>query len=122
MPLPYHAGKSSLANEISEIIINEAEKNNIKKYAEPFCGMMRVGLVVMKKKPKYFKKFYFSDINHTITEFFKSLHTGWLPRATVIDKKKWDSYKNSSSISAQKSFIGYSLGFGGQYFEGSKQF
>ena len=123
MPLPYHAGKASLSKEISDIILKEANKNeNIKNYAEPFCGMMRVGLEVMKKseEDKLFKKFYFSDVNKTITVFFKELHRGWLPRISVVTQDKWESYKKSSAVSAQKTFVGYSFGFGGQYFGGSK--
>ena len=123
MPLPYHAGKSALSKPISKIIIDLFNKNeNITKYAEPFCGMMRVGIEVMKhnEKDKNLKKFLFSDVNKTITVFLKKLHDGWLPRVEDITQDKWERYKSSKSVTAQKSFIGYTLGFGGQYFGGAK--
>ena len=121
MPLPYHAGKSSLSKPISKIIMDLVEKNDkITKYAEPFCGMMRVGIEVMKKNNKQLKKFYFSDVDKTITVFLKKLHDGWLPKVEDVTQDKWERYKSSKSVTAQKSFIGYTLGFGGQYFGRSK--
>lgn len=55
MPLPYHAGKTRIAEPITKLIFNELDAHNeshdkqIKNYAEPFSGMMRVGLEVMKQ-------------------------------------------------------------------------
>ena len=123
MPLPYHAGKATISKPISKIIIDLLDKNkSITKYAEPFCGMMRVGIEVMKHddKEKKLKKFLFSDVNKTITVFLKKLHSGWLPKVENITEEKWTRYKSRKTISAQKSFVGYTLGFGGQYFGGSK--
>ena len=38
-----------LSKHICKIIINLVENDkNITKYAEPFCGMMRVGIEIMK--------------------------------------------------------------------------
>ncbi len=122
MPLPYHAGKKQLSKPISKIIFQLVKKNdNITKYAEPFCGMMRVGIEVMKtnEEEKIFKKFLFSDVNESITVFLKKLHQGWIPKIENITQDKWEQYKKNKSVSAQKSFVGYTLGFGGQYFGGS---
>ena len=121
MPLPYHAGKSKLSKPISNIITKLVDENDkITKYAEPFCGMLRVGIEVMKKNNKQLKKFYFSDVDKTITVFLKKLHDGWLPQVEDITQGKWERYKSSKSVTAQKSFVGYTLGFGGQYFGGAK--
>ena len=122
MPLPYHAGKTRLAPHISEIIFNKIKENpSIKKYAEPFSGMMRVGIKVMEDdKDKIFKKYMFSDVNNTIAIFFKALNRGWLPNTRVPTQQQWEAYKKSKTVSAQKSFVGYSLGFGGQYFGGAQ--
>jgi site-specific DNA-adenine methylase len=122
MPLPYHAGKQQLSKPISKIIFQLADKNDkITRYAEPFCGMMRVGIEVMieNEKKKKFKKFLFSDVNQKITIFLKKLNQGWIPKVEDITQDKWERYKKNKSISAQKSFIGYTLGFGGQYFGGA---
>ena len=122
MPLPYHAGKSKLAKTISKMVYKKAEENpSIKNYAEPFSGMARVGIKVMEDdKNKVFKKYIFSDVNPTITVLFKALKKGWLPKTGAITQKKWESYKKNKKPSAQKSFVGYTLGFGGQYLGGSK--
>ena len=122
MPLPYHAGKAFLAKTISSIIHKKIEENpSIKNYAEPFSGMQRVGIQVMvDDKHKVFKKYYFSDVIPRISVFFKALHKGWLPNTRAITQKKWESYKKNNKPSAQKTFIGYTLGFAGQYFGGSK--
>jgi len=122
MPLPYHAGKSKLAKTISKMVYKKAEENpSIKNYAEPFSGMARVGIQVMEDdKNKVFKKYIFSDVNPTITVLFKALKKGWLPKTGAITQKKWESYKKNKKPSAQKSFVGYTLGFGGQYLGGSK--
>lgn len=123
MPLPYHAGKQKLSKPISKIIFQLVNKNDkITKYAEPFCGMMRVGIEVMieNEKKKIFKKFLFSDVNEKITVLLKKLNQGWIPKVEDITQEKWEQYKKSKSISAQKSFVGYTLGFGGQYFGGTK--
>tara|TARA_B110000003_G_scaffold25660_1_gene24374 strand:+ start:16025 stop:17089 length:1065 start_codon:yes stop_codon:yes gene_type:complete len=120
MPLPYHAGKSKLAKTISKMVYKKVEENpSIKNYAEPFSGMARVGIQVMEDdKNKVFKKYIFSDVNPTITVLFKALKKGWLPKLENITQKKWESYKKNKNLSAQKSFVGYTLGFGGQYFGG----
>ena len=122
MPLPYHAGKSKLAKTISKMVYKKVEENpSIKNYAEPFSGMARVGIKVMEDdKNKVFKKYIFSDVNPTITVLFKALKKGWLPKTGAITQKKWESYKKNKKPSAQKSFVGYTLGFGGQYLGGSK--
>ena len=122
MPLPYHAGKAKLAKTISKMVYKKAEENpSIKNYAEPFSGMARVGIKVMEDdKNKVFKKYIFSDVNPTITVLFKALKKGWLPKTGAITQKKWESYKKNKKPSAQKSFVGYTLGFGGQYLGGSK--
>jgi site-specific DNA-adenine methylase len=122
MPLPYHAGKAFLAKTISTIIHKKIEENpSIKNYAEPFSGMQRVGIQVMvDDKHKVFKKYYFSDVIPRISVFFKALHKGWLPNTRAVTQKKWESYKKNNKPSAQKTFIGYTLGFAGQYFGGSK--
>lgn len=122
MPLPYHAGKAFLAKTISSIIHKKIEENpSIKNYAEPFSGMQRVGIQVMvDDKDKVFKKYYFSDVIPRISVFFKALHNGWLPNTRAVTQKKWESYKKNNKPSAQKTFIGYTLGFAGQYFGGSK--
>ena len=120
MPLPYHAGKSKLAKTISKMVYKKAEENpSIKNYAEPFSGMGRVGIKVMEDdKNKVFKKYYFTDVNPTISVLFKALKKGWLPKLENITQEKWESYKKNKKPSAQKSFVGYTLGFGGQYFGG----
>jgi site-specific DNA-adenine methylase len=122
MPLPYHAGKSKLAKTISKMVYKKAQENpSIKNYAEPFSGMARVGIQVMQDdKNKVFKKYIFNDVNPTITVLFKALKKGWLPNTGAITQKKWESYKKNKKPSAQKSFVGYTLGFGGQYLGGSK--
>jgi site-specific DNA-adenine methylase len=122
MPLPYHAGKSKLAKTISKMVYKKVEENpSIKNYAEPFSGMARVGIKVMEDdKNKTFKKYIFSDVNPTITVLFKALKKGWLPKLENITQKKWESYKKNKKPSAQKSFVGYTLGFGGQYFGGKQ--
>jgi len=122
MPLPYHAGKTKLAPHISKVIFKKVKENSsIKNYAEPFSGMMRVGVKVMEDdKEKVFKKYMFSDVNDTISVLFNALKKGWIPKVENITQKKWESYKKNKTVSAQKSFIGYSLGFGGQYFGGAE--
>jgi len=122
MPLPYHAGKSKLAKTLSNIIYKKAKENSyIKNYAEPFSGMARVGIQVMEDdKNKVFKKYYFNDVNPKISVLFKALKKGWLPKAIPPTQKQWEAYKKNKSVSAQKSFIGYTLGFGGQYFGGAR--
>ena len=108
MPLPYHAGKTRLAPHISNIIFKKIKKNpSIKKYAEPFSGMMRVGIKVMEDdKDKIFKKYMFSDVNDTIAVFFKALKRGWLPNTNVPTQQQWVAYKKSKAVSAQKITVG----------------
>ena len=122
MPLPYHAGKTNLSPHISKIIFKKAKTNpHIQYYAEPFSGMARVGIRVMEDdREKVFKKYMFSDVNDTIAVFFKALKRGWLPTTNVPTQQQWVAHKKSKAVSAQKSFIRYALGFGGQYFGGAK--
>ena len=120
MPLPYHAGKSKLAKHIAKIVFNKVQENpSIKNYAEPFSGMARVGIKVMEDdRNKVFNKYYFYDVNPTISVLFNALKKGWLPKVEDMTQKKWEAYKKNKKPSAQKSFVGYTLGFGGQYFGG----
>tara|TARA_X000000950_G_C13771316_1_gene601139 strand:+ start:57 stop:842 length:786 start_codon:yes stop_codon:yes gene_type:complete len=123
MPLPYHAGKARLAKPITSIIMNEFDKNkSLKHYAEPFCGMTRVGIELMKQdySNDRVSSFYFSDINKNVIAFFKGFKRGWLPKPVPITQEEWVTYKKSNRASAQKSFYGYALGFSGQFMTGSK--
>lgn len=123
MPLPYHAGKSRLAKPITKILLDLYEENpNMKNYAEPFCGMLRVGLELMKQDSEKdrIEKFEFSDINKNVVALFKGFKRGWLPKPKPITQEQWDNYKNSKRVSAQKSFYGFALGFSGQFMTGSK--
>ena len=59
-------------------------------------------------------------MNPNISVLFKALKQGWLPTTTPPTQKQWEAYKKNKSVSPQKSFIGYTLGFGGQYFGGAR--
>ena len=123
MPLPYHAGKSRLAKPITKILLDLYKENpNINEYAEPFCGMLRVGLELMKQDQSNdrVKKFYFSDVNKNVIALFKGFKRGWLPKPEPITQEQWVKYKQTNRASAQKSFYGFSLGFSGQFMTGSK--
>ena len=122
MPISYHAGKARLAKDIYKVIMKKVDENTkIQKYAEPFCGMLSVGLAVMKNDNKRFRKFLFSDSNERVTVFLKALQRGWLPKVEMINKTKWEHYKKTKDkVSAQKSFIGFTLGFSSAYFAGTQ--
>ena len=82
----------------------------IEKYAEPFSGMGRVGIQVMlDDKNKTFKKYYFNDVNPTISVLFNSLNKGWLPKVENITQEKWENYKHKKKYVFSSEIIYWSI-------------
>lgn len=119
----YHGGKQKIGKELAEIIYNksmdisEEENFEIKGYCEPFCGM----LGVYRHIPDLFGskiKYKAGDTNKSVIMMWMEAQKGWIP-PTRFNETKYNKLKKSKDIpSAINGFIGYQLGFCGQYFNG----
>ena len=120
--LRYEMGKTKIADEISDVLIRECQKQaGIRAYAEPFCGMISVGLKMIDKQNEHdLAKFRFVDKNKNIIVLLQAIQHGWTSPTSPIRVAEWQRMKQTARVSAKKSFYGYTLGFGGALLRGSK--
>ena len=113
----YQGGKKRLGKKIYKQI-SEIEKiftDEKLDYFEPFVGMGGVLRHFGKEKDR---KCFACDVNKDLILMWKAVQQGWLP-PTECTKEKYNELKNSKEHSAERAFIGCSLSWGGNYFEGS---
>ncbi len=118
MPLTYDMGKGKVAKDIASCILTNMTNQSV--YAEPFSGMMSVGIKIMKKDK--FEKYIFSDFDERVIVFTKALSNGWIPENKTLSIEEWKALRANKNLSAQKSFYGYMLGYNGKYFARTKPF
>jgi DNA adenine methylase len=114
----YHGGKYRHGKKIAEIIskIYENTNDTINGYIEPFCGMCGVYRHVVDLMPKSLK--YIASDNHkSLILMWKALQDGWKPPKDC-SIEKYNKLKKYSIPSAERGYIGFTFGFGGQFFCG----
>lgn len=113
----YHGGKYRHGKSIAEIIAKIVKDNdNIQGYIEPFCGMCGVYRHIVKLLPKSLK--YIASDNHkSLITMWKALQDGWKPPKNC-SITKYNKLKEESVPSAERGYIGFTFGFGGQFFCG----
>tara|TARA_B110000008_G_C16872059_1_gene525201 strand:- start:45 stop:812 length:768 start_codon:yes stop_codon:yes gene_type:complete len=116
-------GKTKIAREISEVLHRVCAGTTIRTYAEPFCGMVSVGLRMIEKSTNgegNIRHFLFSDHNQNIIVLLQAIQRGWTSPTSPIETDEWQRLKRTTRISARRSFYGYGLGFSGALLRGSK--
>lgn len=114
----YHGGKQRHGKQIAEIIFKIYENIDIEiqGYIEPFCGMCGVYKHVVNLLPKSLK--YIASDNHkSLILLWKALQNGWKPPKNC-SVSKYNRLKKDGTPSAERGYIGFTFGFGGQFFCG----
>lgn len=116
----YHGGKYRHGKCISDIInkLYDDHKIHIKGYVEPFSGMCGVYRHVIKSLPTSLK-YIASDNHQSLILMWQALQQGWKPPKTC-SVAKYNKLKFNGGIpSAERGYIGFTCGFGGQFFCGN---
>lgn len=114
----YHGGKHKHGKKIAEIIntIYNHFQNNISGYIEPFCGMCGVYRHVVQLLPKTLN--YIASDNHkSLILMWKALQNGWIPPKDC-SIKRYNELKQICEPSPERGYIGFTFGYGGQFFCG----
>jgi DNA adenine methylase len=113
----YGGGKAKTGKEIYKKIRELEEKYNWygKKYFEPFCGMLGVGIHFSIEEDRHIIA---NDINKDLILMWKKLKTGkWYP-PTSCTRKKYFELKESKKHTAERGFLGISCAYSGIFFAG----
>ena len=99
--MKYVGSKNRIAKELLPIMLEEAKKNNIKKWVEPFVG----GGNMIDKVSGDFEKLGI-DNNEYLIEMFNSLKKGWIP-PDYISEDVWKDVRQKMDEAYEKHFIGF---------------
>ncbi len=114
----YHGGKSRHGKEIADVIktiYDQQDEKKIHGYVEPFCGMCGVFKHVVSLLPHNLE-YMASDQHESLIIMWKALQNGWIPPKNC-SVNRYNKLK-CASPSAEKAYVGFSLGYGGQFFSG----
>jgi site-specific DNA-adenine methylase len=122
----YHGGKQKIGKDIANAMCNymikikKTDKDKIKGYCEPFCGML--GVYRHFYNCSYLKnyrnlKYLGGDYNKSLILMWKKSQKGWKP-PTECSEDRYNRLKKTKKPSAEKGFIGHQYSYGGQYFKG----
>ena len=121
MTVVYHGGKFRHGKEIADVIkkiYDKQDKQIIRGYIEPFCGMCGVFQHIASLLPSNLK-YVASDQHESLILMWKALQNGWKPPKDC-SVNRYNKLKYSSP-SAEKAYVGFSLGYGGQFFRGNRK-
>jgi DNA adenine methylase len=114
----YGGGKAKLGKEITEVIQEIEENENWDgDFFEPFCGLLGVGIHIIKNNKNRNRKVIACDANKDIIMMWKALQRGWIPPISCT-KKKYNELKHSTKHSAERGFIGVACAYSGIFFAG----
>ena len=106
----YLGGKTRLAKEISQAILNDTP--NRATYIEPFIG----GGSTFFETARHFESAVALDIQPDLILMYKALQMGWTPPGEM-SYTRWQELRDSEP-SPERAFAGFACSFGGRFFEG----
>ena len=114
----YHGGKFRHGKYIADVInkMYNEYSDNIQGYIEPFCGMCGVYRHIVNLLPKNIK-FIASDNHKSLILMWQALQKGWKPPINC-SVSKYNKLKSTNTPSAERGYIGFTFGYGGQFFCG----
>ena len=113
----YQGGKKRLGKEIAQVLHNYEMKRYgqlATVYWEPFVGMSGV----IKHIISTGRRMHGSDNNEDVIKLWQACQSGWSPDETLmkIDEEQYNQWKNNSTSSAERAFVGTAYSFGASYF------
>lgn len=117
--LRYMGGKKQIGRHIAQEMLlwnsTKLGQEPFRTYFEPFLGMGGV----MKHMMPHFEQCIGNDLNENVICLWRAvLEEGWHPTTEPISKERWKELKDQEEPSAEKSFAGFALGWGGAFFQG----
>ena len=111
--MKYMGSKARIAKHILPIMLEEAEKNGITTWIEPFIG----GCNMIDKVPNTFKRIGY-DLNEYIIEMFKALQQEFVPK-DLYTKEEYGYVKNNKDENkALTGYVGINCSYSGKWFGG----
>lgn len=106
----YMGGKSRIAKEITEVMLELSNKREV--YVEPFLG----GGAVAEHMCPHFEHKYLSDMHEDLMLMWQALLEGWEP-PEVVTPDEYAELRHAAP-SAMRGFVGFGGSFGGKWFGG----
>ena len=128
MVLRYFGGKGRIKNLLLGAILQQLGKLeqdsgvSIVAYAEPFTGMLSVGLVLLPRLPPSVRRVYISDADRNVVTFWKAVaHSNWVPKASPVSARKWTTMRvrcrqRQQPCTPQEFVYGPHLSYMGKFF------
>ena len=111
--MKYMGSKNRIAKHLLPIMLEEAEKQGITKWVEPFCG----GCNMLDKVPNTFERVA-CDINEYLISMFKYLKDGFFPK-DYYTKDEYVFVKNNKDLDkGLTGYIGFNCSYSGKWFGG----
>jgi len=105
--------KNRIAKYLLPIMLEEAKKNNITTWVEPFVG----GANMIDKVPKYFNRIGY-DINKYLISFFNEIQKGWLPPDNITLEQYKYIKQNKDKDFKMTLWAGIGCSYCGKWFGG----
>ena len=109
--MKYLGGKIRLGREIAEVLMRYAPPGTVNGYLEPFCGALGVTLHMVEHY-----NCVVSDINKDLIMLWKEVKSGKFEYPKNVTKETWLRYKQSTTPSAMRAFIGFGCSYNGLWF------
>lgn len=107
----YLGGKTRLAKEISQAILNDTP--NRETYIEPFIG----GGSTFFETARHFENGYGGDAQEDLALMWRGLIAGSFTPPEIVSEEEWRTLKYSNP-SALRGFVGFGCSFAGRFFNG----
>lgn len=109
--IQYMGGKSRIAKDVSEVILNSTNERG--RYLEPFLG----GGAVAEKMGHHFKEANYSDLHEDLVMMWDAVvNHDWEP-PSELSEEEYYSLKDAEP-SPLRAFTGFACSFGGKWFGG----
>lgn len=110
--MKYMGSKARIAKHILPIMLEEAEKQGITKWVEPFVG----GANMIDKVPNTFERIGY-DYNEYLIAMFNALQDGWIP-ATYTKEDYSRVRANKDENKHVSGWVGINCSYSGKWFGG----
>lgn len=111
--MKYMGGKYFISKQISEVMKQHVDSDDVSGYLEPFCG----ALSVLEKMTDTYECIA-SDYHPDLIQMWKDVQNNTFKPPEFVDETLYHKSKEYKSPNSTKGFIGFGMSFGGKFYAG----